>query len=81
MIPTPKFIYSLCFLKTGVKILFRVGLVLLKYGLRDKIIKKCPSMYEVLQELRNIDQRIMSEGFLLIQVSFGFFLFVLHNLK
>ena len=55
------------------KILFRVGLVLLKYGLRDKIIKKCPSMYEVLQELRNIDQRIMSEGFLLIQVSFGFF--------
>ncbi|KAB7504639.1 TBC1 domain family member 10B [Armadillidium nasatum] len=52
----------------GVKVLFRVGLVLLKYGLRPQITKQCPSMYETVQALRNIDHSIMVEHFLTFQM-------------
>ncbi|KAF2352589.1 Rab-GTPase-TBC domain, partial [Trinorchestia longiramus] len=52
----------------GVKVLFRVGLVLLKFGLRPEVRSKCPSMYETLQALRNIAPGIMAEDFLLMQV-------------
>ena len=55
----------------GVKVIFRVGLVLLKYGLRNEVIRKCPSMYETLQALKNIEPDIMSEQFLLFQVSYS----------
>lgn len=52
----------------GVKVLFRVGLVLLKFGLRSEVRAKCPSMYETLQALRTITPAIMAEEFLLLQV-------------
>ncbi|KAA0197181.1 hypothetical protein HAZT_HAZT002050 [Hyalella azteca] len=52
----------------GVKVLFRVGLVLLKFGLRPEVRAKCPSMYETLQALRNIAPGIMAEDFLLMQL-------------
>ncbi|XP_042205559.1 TBC1 domain family member 10A-like, partial [Homarus americanus] len=58
----------------GVKVLFRVGLVILKYGLRPQVLKRCPGMYETLQALRNIDHGVMAEGFLLFQVSDKFFM-------
>lgn len=52
----------------GVKVLFRVGLVLLKYGLRPQVAKHCPGMYETLQSLRNIEHGVMSQGFLIFQM-------------
>ena len=48
--------------------MFRVGLVMLKYGLRSQVLKRCPGMYETLQALRNIEHGVMAEGFLLFQV-------------
>jgi len=52
----------------GVKVLFRVGLVLLKYGLRSEVAAGCPSLYETMQALRNIAPGIMAEDFLLLQL-------------
>ncbi|XP_045106066.1 TBC1 domain family member 10A-like isoform X1 [Portunus trituberculatus] len=52
----------------GVKVMFRVGLVVLKYGLRSQVLKRCPGMYETLQALRNIEHGVMAEGFLLFQM-------------
>nr|XP_015827681.2 TBC1 domain family member 10A [Nothobranchius furzeri] len=53
------------FLCDGVKIIFRVGLVLLKYtlGTREKL-KNCQGLYETMELLRAIDPRYMQEGFL-----------------
>jgi len=52
----------------GVKVLFRVGLVLLKYSLPQSVRKKCPSMYETLAVLKNIPDQICREDFLIPEV-------------
>nr|CAD7577132.1 unnamed protein product [Timema californicum] len=53
----------------GVKIVFKVALVLLKFSLgRAGVLKKCPTMYETLEVLRNPPQAIMEEEFLINQM-------------
>ncbi|TRY92856.1 hypothetical protein DNTS_015609, partial [Danionella cerebrum] len=57
------------FLCDGVKIIFRVGLVLLKcmLGSREKL-KACPGQYETMELLRALEPRYMQEAFLVHQV-------------
>ncbi|XP_041855820.1 TBC1 domain family member 10A-like [Melanotaenia boesemani] len=57
------------FLCDGVKIIFRVGLVLLKctLGTREKL-KACQGLYETMEHLRAIDPRYMQEGFLVREI-------------
>ncbi|XP_062310877.1 TBC1 domain family member 10A-like [Osmerus eperlanus] len=57
------------FLCDGVKIIFRVGLVLLKsmLGTREKL-KACQGQYETMELLRAIEARYMQEGFLVREV-------------
>ncbi|XP_077594148.1 TBC1 domain family member 10A-like [Stigmatopora nigra] len=53
------------FLCEGVKILFRVGLVLLKCALgSSEKVKACPGLYETMQRLRAIPPQYMQETFL-----------------
>lgn len=57
------------FLCEGVKIIFKVGLVLLKGCLgRSSLTKRCPTMYETLQVLRNPPIEIMEEEALVSQI-------------
>ncbi|XP_075895198.1 TBC1 domain family member 10A-like [Nelusetta ayraudi] len=57
------------FLCDGVKIIFRVGLVLLKsmLGTREKL-KACQGQYETMEILRAIEPRYMQEGFLVREI-------------
>ncbi|XP_051267861.1 TBC1 domain family member 10A [Dicentrarchus labrax] len=57
------------FLCEGVKILFRVGLVLLKcmLGSQEKL-KTCQGLYETMELLRAIQPQYMQEGFLVHEV-------------
>jgi len=49
----------------GVKVLFRVGLVLLKYSFnKSSVIKACPTMYESMDLLRHLPSTITDEDFL-----------------
>ena len=56
------------FVCEGVKVLFKVGLVLLKNVLSDTARKQCPSMYETLTRLKTLPGDITSENFLINQV-------------
>jgi len=56
------------FLCEGVKVLFRVALVLIKYSLPHKVRRKCPSMYETLDRLKHLPQKIVSEEFLIPEI-------------
>lgn len=57
------------FLCEGVKILFRVGLVLLKYTLgRTDVLKQCPNMYDTLPVLKNLPNYVTHENFLVVQM-------------
>ncbi|KAK7789461.1 hypothetical protein R5R35_005859 [Gryllus longicercus] len=57
------------FLCEGVKVVFKVALVLLKFSLsRPGVLKKCPSMYETLEVLRNPPHSIMEEEFVIHQI-------------
>ncbi|XP_015512448.1 TBC1 domain family member whacked [Neodiprion pinetum] len=57
------------FLCEGVKIIFKVGLVLLKGCLgRSTLTKHCPTMYETLQQLRNPPHQLMEEEMLVNQI-------------
>lgn len=60
---------SLMILFSGVKILFRVGLVLLKFtlGSQEKL-KTCQGLYETMEVLRAIKPQYMQEGFLVHEV-------------
>ncbi|ELW66533.1 TBC1 domain family member 10A [Tupaia chinensis] len=53
----------------GVKIIFRVGLVLLKHALGspDKL-KACQGQYETIERLRSLSPKIMQEAFLVQEV-------------
>lgn len=57
------------FLCEGVKILFRVGLVLLKctLGSQEKL-KKCQGLYETMELLKAIPPHYMQEGFLVHEI-------------
>ncbi|XP_023230960.1 TBC1 domain family member 10A-like isoform X1 [Centruroides sculpturatus] len=56
------------FLCEGVKVLFRTALVILKQVLgRQEVLKKCPTMYETLEKLRNIPTEALQEDFLVYQ--------------
>ncbi|KAL0965605.1 hypothetical protein UPYG_G00283460 [Umbra pygmaea] len=57
------------FLCEGVKIIFRVGLVLLKsmLGTQDKL-KTCQGQYETMELLKNIESRYMQEAFIVREV-------------
>ena len=56
------------FMCEGVKVLFRVALVLLKFSLPRSVRKKCPSMYETLDILKNLPAKVTEERFLVEQV-------------
>lgn len=58
------------FLTPGVKIIFRVGLVLLRntLGSVDKL-RSCQGMYETMEKLRNLPAQCMQEDFLVHEVS------------
>ncbi|CAL8114140.1 unnamed protein product [Orchesella dallaii] len=57
------------FLCEGVKILFRVGLVLLKYTLgRTDVLKQCPNMYDTLPVLKNLPNYVTHENFMVVQM-------------
>ncbi|CAD6221606.1 GSCOCG00011619001-RA-CDS [Cotesia congregata] len=57
------------FLCEGVKVIFKVGLVLLKGCLgRTSLTKCCPTMYETLQVLRNPPPEIMEEEVLVYHI-------------
>lgn len=53
----------------GVKVIFRVGLVLLKcmLGSQEKL-KTCQGQYETMERLRKVEPRYMQEGFLIKEV-------------
>ncbi|KAF0301327.1 TBC1 domain family member 10A [Amphibalanus amphitrite] len=54
----------------GVKVLFRVGLVLIRYALgRRGILKQCPTMYETVEFLRNLPPEIMRESVLVQEMT------------
>lgn len=57
----------------GVKIIFRVGLVLLRcmLGRREKL-KACQGQYETMELLRAIEPQYMQEGFLVKEVRRAF---------
>ena len=50
------------------QVLFRVGLVLLKYSLTPKVRKACPTMYETLDGLKHLPVAICTEQFLIPHV-------------
>ena len=56
------------FLCEGVKVLFRVALVLLKEALPRKVRRKCPSMSETLDVLKHLPAEICTEEFLFPEV-------------
>ncbi|KAL7986749.1 hypothetical protein Chor_013032 [Crotalus horridus] len=53
----------------GVKIIFRVGLVLLKYTLgSSEKLRSCQGQYETMEQLRALNSKIMQEAFLVQEV-------------
>ncbi|XP_066459874.1 TBC1 domain family member 10A isoform X2 [Eleutherodactylus coqui] len=53
----------------GVKIVFRVALILLKYSLgSSEKLKSCQGQYETMEKLRAIDPKYMLEGFLIPEI-------------
>ena len=53
----------------GVKVLFRVGLVILKHSFaKSKTIKDCPTMYESMEVLRHLEPAITDENLLVSRV-------------
>lgn len=61
---------AISFPSTGVKILFRVGLVLLKcmLGTQEKL-KYCQGLYETMELLRAVRPEYMKEAFLVQEVA------------
>lgn len=56
------------FMCEGVKVLFRVALVLIKFSLPRSVRKKCPSMFETLDALKNLPEPIVQEDVLVQEV-------------
>jgi len=54
----------------GVKVLFRVGLVILKHSFaKSKTIKDCPTMYESMEVLRHLEPTVTDENLLVSRVT------------
>ncbi|KAM6165376.1 TBC1 domain family member 10B [Erethizon dorsatum] len=54
----------------GVKIIFRVALVLLRHALGSvEKLRSCQGMYETMEQLRNLPQQCMQEDFLVHEVT------------
>lgn len=63
--------FSICICE-GVKVLFRVGLVLLKVSLEgQENLSQCPTFYETLEKLRlkKLSPELQDEEFILREVS------------
>jgi len=56
------------FMCEGVKVIFKVGLVLLKHTLTPKVMKSCPTMYETLTVLKELPAEVTAEEFLVSKV-------------
>lgn len=57
------------FFSEGVKIIFRVALILLKYTLGStEKLKSCQGQYETMEKLRAIDPKYMQENFLIAEI-------------
>lgn len=56
------------FLFEGVKILFRVALVLLKASLPKRVRSQCPSMFETLEALKTVPPGLRDEEFLVAEM-------------
>ncbi|XP_019618915.1 PREDICTED: TBC1 domain family member 10A-like isoform X1 [Branchiostoma belcheri] len=53
------------FLCEGVKVIFKVAIVLLKNTLgQPAVLRECPGLYETMEKLRNIPPEVMQEDFL-----------------
>ena len=52
----------------GVKILFRVGLVMLKAALPKRVRSQCPSMFETLEALKTVPPGLKDEEFLVSEI-------------
>lgn len=57
------------FMCEGVKVLFRVALVIMRYTLTRSVRKKCPSMYETLDALKHLPENVKNEQFLVEEIS------------
>lgn len=58
----------------GVKVLFRVGLVILKFSFaKTKTIKQCPTMYESMEILRHLEPSVTDENLLVSRVNLTHF--------
>lgn len=49
------------FTKTGIPVLFKVGIYLVDVALKGETHKTCPTMYETIQKLRNIPRAHLGE--------------------
>ena len=64
---------------SGIKVMFKVALVLFKHTLgKSEILAECPTLYETMERLRHIPPEIMEEEFIAREVSrirgfWGFF--------
>ena len=56
------------FMCEGVKVLFRVALVLIRSSLTRSVRKRCPTMYETLEVLKNLPEAVTEEAFLVEEV-------------
>jgi len=56
------------FLFEGVKILFRIALVLLKASLPKRVRTQCPSMFETLEALKSVPPGLKDEEFLVAEM-------------
>ena len=63
------------FIFVGVKVMFKVGLVLFKFTLgRPDQLAECPSLYEIIETLRHLPTELLEEEFLAREVCNGFFI-------
>jgi hypothetical protein len=62
-------LFKICNVSLGVKVLFRVGLVILKYSfMKPKTMKECPTMYESMEVLRHLHTSVTEENVLVPRV-------------
>lgn len=56
------------FMCEGVKVIFKVALVILKHTLTKPVMSQCPTMYETLMVLKDLPSHVTSEDFLLPKI-------------
>ena len=59
-----------CSFFSGIKVMFKVALVLFKHTLgKSEILEECPTLYETMERLRHVPSEIMEEEFISKEVS------------